>query len=227
MRADEQMLLELWQLDPIEMPTHEIAKRLRLSESGVHFMRRRLGLPARRKYSPRKGTTQVDVAEFRRLWAMPPTQMPSTKIAAAFGVSVSTVSNLRRSLGLPERERVSACRGRIKVKVDVPLLFKLWAMPVDKMPPAKICSELGVSQASLYTLRQRYKLPARQKSLDRAPDDPTPEEIEARAAEVRASWPDGEHERRSCGKSGRRHWVPPAFSFNGRDAKFDRVSVGI
>jgi hypothetical protein len=94
------------------------------------------------------------------------------------------------------------------------------------MPVAEICRQLGgISQSHLYSLAKRHKLPGREKFYANHEDDPTPEEIAERAAEVRRSWPDGEAERRMVGRLRQQAWTPPSFSFNGRHAAFDSIAV--
>lgn len=227
--SSREVLAELWKLDPIEMPTHEIARRLGVSQSRVHQLRRTMKLPARRRRAPNAGACCVDREEFARLWNMPPLEMPASEIATRLGISASTISLLRARFGLPERKRVCKWNGkpglggRERRVVDTAKLFKLWHMPPAEMPPMRICRELGISQSLLYTLKKRHHLPER----GRAPSvdtDPTDAEIIERAAEVRASWPEGEAERRMVGIM-RKRWTPPAYAYDGRDIKFAGVSV--
>lgn len=49
--------------------------------------------------------------------------------------------------------------------------------------------------------------------------DPTPEQIEERAAEIRAAWSEAERERRDVGKRAVR-WSPPQLSYDGRNMTF-------
>jgi len=229
MRADEQMLIELWSRDRIEMPTCEIAKRLRCGESKVHEMRQSLGLPPRRRLSPLRGRIKVDVSEseFRRLWGMSPLKMPTKAIAQHFRISPGTVSLLKSRFRLPDRERVGRPRGNDVIVVDIPSLFRLWHRPAEIMPVAEICRRLGgISQSHLYKLAKAHKLPKREKADPVHPDDPTPEQIAERAAEVRRSWPEGEAEKRMSGAR-RNRWTMPSYSYNGRYAAFEETAVDI
>jgi len=228
MRAEDQMLIELWSQDVSAMPTDEIARRLRCGISMVHQKRQRLGLPPRRRVSKMRGAmkVQVDEAEFRRLWAMPANKMPTKDIASHFRISPSTVSSLRCRFRLPRREMVMLPRVSNKIAVDIPTLFRLWNESAETMPVAEICRQLGgISQSHLYSLAKRHKLPGREKFYSTHEDDPTPEEIAERAAEVRRGWADGVAEQRLVGYAPDRGWTPPAFSFNGRHAAFESTAV--
>ena len=74
-------------------------------------------------------------------------------------------------------------QGRFKV-IDVPLLFKLWAD--ETMRREEIASRLGCSHAHLARAVKTYGLPPRaRKPPPVVPNDPTPDEIAARARECR------------------------------------------
>lgn len=99
-------------------------------------------------------------------------------------------------------------------------LFRLWAKGT---PQAEICDALGIRPGSFWQVKKRLKLPPR--VCDRTVDysrsvPPTPEEIAERAAAIRASWPEGEAEKRLSA-------VAPvrlrAYSFNRRDHAFSGV----
>ncbi len=63
-------------------------------------------------------------------------------------------------------------------------LHRLWASGASYM---EIAAALGCSQSYVSTLKDRHKLPNRQKATkDILADDPTPEQIAERAAECRA-----------------------------------------
>jgi hypothetical protein len=196
----------------------------------VHKKREKLGLPPRRRVSTMRGSlkVQVDEAEFRRLWAMPAIKMPTKDIAAHFNISPSTVSSLRCRWRLPRREFVYPPRVSAKVAADIPTLYRLWHQSAETMPVAEICRQLGgISQSHLYALAKRHKLPGREKFYANHEDDPTPEEIAERAAEVRRSWPEGEAERRLVGYAPGQSWTPPAFSYDGRYAAFAGTAVDV
>ena len=111
-----------------------------------------------------------------------------------------------------------------KIVVDVQKLFSIWH---TAMSNAEICLEIGVSRTTLDSLRHRYKLPRRPrimpKRLDVEENDPSHEEIESRAAEIRAGWSEEEEQRRIVGKKQVR-WSTPRYSFDGRDAAFAGIS---
>lgn len=225
MRADEQMLLELWGHDAVTMPTEEIARRLRCSVSTVHQMRRRLGLRPRRRFSALKGTQKVaiDEAEFRRLWGMTMLEMPTKLIAEKLGISPSTVSATRIRLRLPVRERLNATADSRRIELDVPLLYKLWSDATISM--AEVARRLGgVSQSHLYSLARKHKLPARPAIESAEEERPTKEEIDARIAEVQSTWTPSVRRQRQCG-GGLRRWLPPAVLYDGRDAAFVPIAV--
>ena len=74
-------------------------------------------------------------------------------------------------------------------KPNVPLLFKVWHD--DTLSKADIARMVGVNENALHGLAKRYGLPRRavtRAAHNRRPD-PTPEEIYARAAELRKHWP--------------------------------------
>jgi hypothetical protein len=78
----------------------------------------------------------------------------------------------------------------VKSDIDVPLLFRLWGSNVEVR---LIADQLGVSESFVGRLARRHKLPKRQttkaKDHGRLVTDPTPDEIEQRAAEMRARRP--------------------------------------
>jgi len=81
--------------------------------------------------------------------------------------------------------------------VSLPLLFKLWQ---SKKRNDQIAVELGCARGTLANLVRKHKLPKRPQSLD-APrhsvyPDPTPSEIEERAAYIRSTWSETERQSR-------------------------------
>jgi hypothetical protein len=99
--------------------------------------------------------------------------------------------------------------------IDVPTLFRLWH---SDMRSDDIAVELGITRDQLYRAKVWLKLPNRlvrynEKAKQRL-NDPTPEEIEERAAVVRAGWPPGEAEKRLVGRRAERVEI--------RDYKFCR-----
>lgn len=90
-----------------------------------------------------------------------------------------------------------------RVYIDEEKFRALWLAGV---PLRDIASELNVGADTLGGARRRLGLPARTAAArppprDAEPDDPTPAEIAARAAEVRARWDDETRERRRVGRS--------------------------
>ena len=105
------------------------------------------------------------------------------------------------------------------VKVDVPVLFKMWA---DGASRYEICTMLGIRPGAFQHLRRKYALPKRNKgrpSLGSLEPDPTPEELAERCAAVRAKWSEEETERRRVGR-GVEAVRLRSYSFNHRDFAF-------
>lgn len=104
-------------------------------------------------------------------------------------------------------------------KIDVPLLFRLWNTPGIKIND--VAAGLGVSLNVLRRLRDQYGLPEkpaeRADEGDQQEDDPTPEEIAARAAEVRRSWP-------AWRISGATRPVALRYTYDGRQHVFREAS---
>lgn len=85
---------------------------------------------------------------------------------------------------------------------------------------SEMCERLNITKSQAYIIRKRHNLPPRH--LDDAcqsrPDDPTPEEIEVRAAECRARRTGAEKTRTE--RAGRTRWTLPSYHFDGRDYTF-------
>ena len=75
----------------------------------------------------------------------------------------------------------------------------------------------GVGESFLYKFKDKLGLPPRDRTYHYDEDDPTEAEIAERAAAIRASWPDGEEEKRFVGRR-REEWSLPSFRFSRRDA---------
>ena len=160
--------------------------------------------------------------EFIAMWNAGPEAFPSCDIAKRLGISISTLHILRRRYGFAPR--LSAVPQ--KVGVDVPMLFRLWHMPPCEMSSLEISQRLGVSCSYLYRLKSIHKLPDRERVYHYDADDPTEEEIAERAAAIRASWPEGEAEKRMVGGRSRR-WSPPAYNFDGRQSSFVHSGIAV
>lgn len=157
---------------------------------------------------------------FRELWSMGALEMPTSEIARRLRVSKTHVHNLRSRYGLPPRERrFHGKPSARKAVVDIPLLFRLWHMPSSQMPTAEIARRLGVGESTLYSIRKAHKLPDRERVYVYEDDDPSEEEIAERAAEIRASWPEGEAEKRMVGPRQKR-WTLPSYAYDGRDCSY-------
>ena len=90
-----------------------------------------------------------------------------------------------------------------RINLDEGAFRALW---LAGMPLRDIASRLNVGADTLGGVRRRLGLPARTATTRPRPrantiDDPTPAEIAARAAEVRARWDDETRERRRVGRT--------------------------
>lgn len=101
--------------------------------------------------------------------------------------------------------------------VDTDLLRLLW--DDCEVPLQDISERLGVSHDTIYKYAKVLQLPRRPRAVRRSDDDPTPEQIEERAAVIRAKWTDAERERRQVGGKAQQ-WAPPRFVYSGRELLF-------
>lgn len=227
---DTGVIKSLWFDDPRITPSSEIARRAGVSVTKLHKIRDKMGLPPRERVPPNKGVyKQVDVEAIKSMWFLDPMEMPTHEIAYRVGISKTQIHIIRERIGLPPRQRVApnkGLRGRVgpRKKIDVPLLFRLWHMPPNEMPSPEIARQLGITGTYLYQLKQRHKLPDRERIRHYDVDDPSEEEIAERAAAIRAAWPEGEAEKRFCGGSSTR-WSPPSLRYSPRDSVFTACSV--
>jgi hypothetical protein len=102
--------------------------------------------------------------------------------------------------------------------MEVVKLFQLWND--HSVSNQELMKLLGITKHQFYAAKARHSLPRRPSechipSSARFPRevDPTPEEIEARAAAVRMKWTPDEEERRRVGPRAEA-WRPPAFRFD-------------
>lgn len=72
--------------------------------------------------------------------------------------------------------------GTPKNAYSVTELFRLWAGGASYK---EIAASLGVTESYVHKLKERHKLPNRKREYSAPTNDPTPEEIEQRAAECR------------------------------------------
>ena len=107
---------------------------------------------------------------------------------------------------------------------EIPLkkLKQIWG---TQRTTEEIAIQLKVSLSYLHTLASRHNLPKRTHIQRTRPGlgeiDPTPEEIEVRAAEVRARWTAAEHNRNCCYKS--QPVEMQSYSFDGRFVAFTEI----
>lgn len=219
MSIDKEELRRLWKEDPVTMPTSEIAQKFGVSKSCVHKVRCRMGLPPRqrrlRKNAPTSGT--IDIPLLFKLWHEPAATMPAHEIAKRLGCKLSMLYTLKRIHKLPRR-----CYSERGAGVDHEMLKRLWLMPPNEMPSREIAVRLGISETLLYKIKDKLRLPPRERVYHCDAEDPTEDEIAERAAAIRASWPDGEEERRFVGRS-RREWSIPSYIYDGRDCSYSGV----
>ena len=109
-------------------------------------------------------------------------------------------------------------------EIPVKKLKQLWE---TQRTTEEIAIQLRVSLTYLHTLARRHNLPKRthvqkvRRKNGEKEIDPTPEEIIARAAEVRARWTSDEHRRNCCYKSPPVEM--PSYSFDGRFVVFNEI----
>jgi hypothetical protein len=113
-------------------------------------------------------------AELARLWKE---GVPAPEIARRVGATRPAVLKWARRHGLPSQ-------GRYEGRVDIPTLYRLWAD--HSLGKAEVASALQVTPQHLARLASQHKLPWRPREHKSSTVDPTPLEIEQRAAECRA-----------------------------------------
>ena len=106
-------------------------------------------------------------------------------------------------------------------KIDEKKFVRMWH---SEATLAEICETLGITGGSLWFLQKKHGLPARGRPRDtqRRPDDPTPEQIEQRAAECRAKRTKEERARNE--RIGRIDYAIPAFAYNSRNGSFREMN---
>lgn len=214
MPVNREELARMWAEDPIKLPTIEIAKHFGVSRTRIHTLRFRLGLPARDRGSYRKGYigANIDTALLFQLWHTRACELPSPEIAKRLGITMSMLYRLKSLHKLPRREYRE--RGS---NIDVNEFVRLWNLPPNEMPAREIARRFGVGESFLYKFKDKLGLPPRDRTYHYDQDDPTEAEIAERAAAIRASWPEGEEEKRFVGRR-REEWSLPSFRFSRRDA---------
>lgn len=103
--------------------------------------------------------------------------------------------------------------------LDEEKVRELWFSGLSNEDVAK---EIGVSVIYLCRVKERFSLPARSEKADRtARPDPTEEEIEERAAEVRSGWSKRQEAERWCG--GARRVRVSRYAYNGMISAFSPI----
>lgn len=112
-------------------------------------------------------------------------------------------------------------RGR-KLPCDEATIRRLWASDLRN---DHLAEALGVPHGWLETIRERYGLPIRRHHAPRNDHkaDPTDQEIEERAATIRAGWTPAEAERRW--QLGSLRAECKQFAFDGRVAAFSAIDT--
>ena len=101
----------------------------------------------------------------------------------------------------------------IRFPLDRQKCRELWTTSLTN---EELARELGITPVQLYVAGQKLGLGQRWGYISRKyqpRQDPTEDEIRARAAEIRAGWSEEERERRLVGNCVDRTWRPPAFEF--------------
>jgi hypothetical protein len=105
----------------------------------------------------------------------------------------------------------------MKSRIDTLMLWSLWNSGTDH---DTICDTLSISHCRLRQLARRFNLRGHERlgriRLHASDGDPSPSEIEERAARIRSKWTPEETERRSFGV---RHAKVLAYKLN-RDLTF-------
>jgi len=120
---------------------------------------------------------------------------------------------------------------RREVEIDVAEVFRLWASDLKN---DEIADQIGITRGQMWSLSRRLKLPQRPDHLrawtensGRQKDDPTPEQIAERAAEIRQGWDAATRENRAVCRTPRRYQIP-AFRCSantaGRHVSFAQVA---
>lgn len=86
----------------------------------------------------------------------------------------------------------------------------------------EIAEKLGITISRLYSLRDRYKLPHRDRiqTTDREENNPSPEEIAEAARKIRANWTPAQEAARFVGEHVAKPWTPRRFAYNSGNGLF-------
>jgi hypothetical protein len=105
----------------------------------------------------------------------------------------------------------------LNAKLTLEQVKELWQVG---RPMGEIIIYSGLTQRQIERLAKEYRWHrARSNPSGQLADDPSPEDIAARAAEVRATWSEQETERRYCGKK-RQSAQIPGLTYNSRTGVF-------
>ena len=102
------------------------------------------------------------------------------------------------------------------MKITLDELRELW--DDGSIRNEELANRIGVPASYLHVLRLRFGL-QRRYHRKQAKDDISVEEIKRRAAEIRKGWSPEERQKRAIGVR-RRHWQPPAYDYDHRNAVY-------
>jgi hypothetical protein len=110
----------------------------------------------------------------------------------------------------------------VEPKVALSVMQQMWE---DGRPISEIIFVSGIPRTRLYRIaaEHNWQRSARYAITGMLADDPSEEEIAIRAAEIRASWPEDEAEKRFRGKK-REEARIPALSYDVRSGAFVSTS---
>ena len=114
--------------------------------------------------------------DFREMKRLRDAGVTNGEIAKRLGCGETAVTDAVRRFGWPKKTT------RQRVDVDVPKLFLLWHTQATL---TEIAEQLGCKVTTLWTLKKRHKLPPKRRKDGSSISDPTPQQIEERAREVR------------------------------------------
>lgn len=102
------------------------------------------------------------------------------------------------------------------MKVTLEQLTELWDDGTIRND--ELAKRIGVPPSYLHVLRLRYRLKRRYYQPE-PKQEISIEEIKRRAAEIRRGWSPEERQKRAIGVR-RRHWQPPAYDYDHRNAVY-------
>lgn len=102
------------------------------------------------------------------------------------------------------------------MKINTALARELWAD--NAIRNDELARRLGITKHQLHSLRRWLGLPPRYYRKPVA-DEISTKEIKRRAAAIRKTWSQEERQKRATGVR-RRHWQPPAYDYDHRNAVY-------